>query len=51
MKNEIEQAIKELKVGKSAGCDNISAELIKNGGDSIVNVLLKICNEVWRSKM
>ena len=50
LKTEIEQAIKELKVGKSAGCDNIPAELIKNGGDSTVNVLLKICNEVWRNK-
>ena len=51
MKNEIEQAIKELRVGKSASYHNISAELIKNGGDSTFNVLLKICNEVWRSKM
>ena len=48
--SEVEWAIRELKRGKSPGADNITAELIPGGGDSIVKVLHKLCNEILRTK-
>ena len=47
---EVEWAMTELKGGKSLGADNIRAELIQGGGDSIVKVLHKLCNEILRTK-
>ena len=49
LRSEIEEAIKYLKNGKAAGIDNITAELLKNGGDSTVDLLHKLCNRVWRT--
>ena len=46
---EVEAAVKSLKKGKSAGVDNIPAELFQQGGEAMVNVLLAICNKVWRT--
>ena len=46
---ELEATIHSLKKGKAAGVDNIPAELVKAGGETIVNVLLDICNKIWTS--
>ena len=46
---EVEAAVKSLKKGKSAGVDNIPAELLKQGGEAMVNALLIICNKIWRT--
>ena len=43
---EVEAAIHSLQKGKAAGVDNIPAELVKAGGETIVNVLLDICNKI-----
>ena len=33
-------------MGKSAGIDNIPAELIKAGGNIVIQILLDICNKI-----
>ena len=38
----VEIAVAALKYGKSAGVDNIPAELVQVGGESMINVLTKI---------
>ena len=55
MREKIEKVINLLKCNKSPGRDNIPSELIKCGGKSIIEVLLKICNTTlttgeWPSK-
>lgn len=50
LKTEIEQAIKELKRNKAPGIDNITAELIKAGGDTIVNALHVLLNKIYYSE-
>ena len=47
---EVEAAVKSLKKGKSAGVDNIPAELLQQGGEAMVNALLIICNKIWRTE-
>ena len=44
---EIKNAIKKLKNGKAAGCDNIPPEAIKAGEDTSEEVLLDLCNRIW----
>ena len=40
-------AIKKLKKGKVAGCDNIPPEAIKAGGETPKEVPLDLCNRIW----
>ena len=47
LESEVEAAIQALKMGKSAGIDNIPAELIKAGGHIVIQILLDICNKIW----
>jgi len=49
LREEVENAIKSLKTGKSAGNDNIPAELLKSGGNSVVDILTAICNKIWET--
>ena len=49
LREEVEAAISSLKSGKAAGVDNIPAELIKHGGESVVAMLLRICNKIWQT--
>ena len=49
MKSEIEWAIKSLKDGKSPGCDNIQAEMIKASGEEGIDVYHKLCTKIWES--
>ena len=44
--SEVESAMKPLTTNKSAGIDNIPAELIKNGGEVVTTALLDICNKI-----
>ena len=50
LKDEFINAIKSLKDGKSPGNDNISSELLKHGGDAIVNVFPELCQKSWSMK-
>jgi Reverse transcriptase (RNA-dependent DNA polymerase) len=50
-REEIEGALKYLKNNKaSAGSDSISAELLKNGGPNLVNVLHELIQQAWTSE-
>ena len=50
LKDEVINAIKSLKDGKSPGNDNLPSELLKNGGDAIVNVFTELCQKSWSMK-
>ena len=44
----MEAAVKALKMGKSAGVDNIPAELVQAGGEAMIDILTTICNKIWK---
>ena len=48
LREEIEAAVKALKMGKSAGVDNIPAELVQAGGEAMIDILITICNKIWK---
>ena len=48
-REEVEIAVASLKKGKSAGVDNIPAELVQAGGETMIDVLTEICNRIWRT--
>ena len=45
----MEAAVKALKMGKSAGIDNIPAELVQAEGETTIDILTAICNKIWRT--
>ena len=49
LREEVEIAVASLKKGKSAGVDNIPAELVQAGGETMIDVLTEICNGIWRT--
>ena len=49
LREEVEIAVASLKKGKSAGVDNIPAELVQAGGETMIFVLTEICNRIWRT--
>ena len=49
LQEEVEAAVKSLKPGKSAGVDNIPAELIQAGGETMIDALLNICSEILQT--
>ena len=49
LREEVEAAVKALKMGKSAGVDNIPAELVQAGGEVMIDILTAICNKVWKT--
>ena len=48
-REEDEIAVASLKKGKSSGVDNIPAELVQAGGETMIDVLTEICNRIWRT--
>jgi hypothetical protein len=48
-KAEILQAIDKLKIHKAEGFDGISAEVIKDKSDILVDILTKVVGASWRS--
>ena len=44
---EIEQAVKQLKVGKAKGQDNISCEMLRTLKQDGVGVLCKLFNQIY----
>ena len=49
LREEVETAVKSLKKGKSAGADNVPAELVQAGGETMISALLTICNKIWQT--
>ena len=47
---EVENAVKTLKNNKACGWDRIAAETIKKGGNTMNQMLLKICNLAWSER-
>ena len=45
----MEAAVKALKIRKSAGVDNIPAELVQAGGKAMIDILTAICNKIWKT--
>ena len=40
LRKEVEAAVQSLKKGKSAGIDNIPAELVQAGGEAVITALM-----------
>ena len=49
LRGEVEAAVQSLKKGKSAGVDNIPAELFQAGGEDVITALTTICNKIWQT--
>ena len=45
----MDAAVKVLKMGKSAGVDNIPAELVQTGGKAMIDILTSICNKIRKT--
>lgn len=46
---EIREAVRKLKGGKAAGICNISAEMLKAGGEAMIRELHAILSAMWHS--
>ena len=46
---EVEAAVQSLKQGKSAGANNIPADLIQADGEDVITALTAICNKIWQT--
>ena len=49
-REEVERAVKKLQNGKAAGDDRIVAELVKNGGETMIDWLVELIQEVWKTR-
>ena len=49
LREEVEAAVKSPKEGKSAGVDNIPAELVQAGGEAMIYALHIICSKIWQT--
>ena len=49
LRREVEAAVQSLKKGKSAGVNNIQAELVQAGGEDVSTALMTICNKIWQT--
>src|SRR5277367_4523890 len=45
--DEVREALKEMKGGKAAGVDNITPEMIKEGGEEMVGWMCKLFNKAF----
>jgi len=45
----LEEAISKLKPRKAPGIDGIEGVLIRNGGETMVKIMHKICNKIWQT--
>ena len=49
LREEVEAAVTSLKKRKSAGVDNIPAELVQAGGEAMIDALHIICSKIWQT--
>ena len=49
MTHGCDAAVQSLKKGKSAGVDNITAELVQAGGEDIITALNTIWSRIWQT--
>ena len=50
LRREVEAAVQSLKKGKSAGVDNIPAELVQAGGKNVITAITTIYNKIWQTR-
>ena len=48
-RRRVEAAVQSPKKGKSAGVDNIPAELVQAGGEEVITDLTTICDKSWQT--
>ena len=48
-RREVEAAVQSLKKRKSAGVDNVPAELVQAGGEDVITAFTTICNKIWQT--
>ena len=48
-RKEVAAAVQSLTKGKSAGMDNIPAELVKAGGEDVITAVTTICDKIWQT--
>ena len=49
LREDVEAVVKALKMGKSAGLDNIPAGLVQAGVEAMIDILTSICNKIWKT--
>ena len=49
LRKEVKAAVQLLKKGKSAGVDNIPAELVQADGEDIITTLTITCHKIWQA--
>ena len=49
LRREVEAAVHLLKKGKSAGVDNIPAELVQASGEDVITALTTIWDKIWQT--
>ena len=49
LRENVEAEVKAVNMGKSAGVNSIPAELVKAGGDAVINVLTSVCNIILKT--
>ena len=50
LRRKVEAAVQSLKKGKSAGVENIPAELVQAGGEDVITAITTICNKIWQTE-
>ena len=45
--NELRAALRQVSLGKAAGEDEVTAELLKFGGGNLWEVVVRVCREQW----
>ena len=49
-KEEVVNVVKSLKSGKACGIDGISGEILKHGGDELMEMTWKLCRDVFEAE-
>ena len=49
LRGEVGAAVQSLKKWKSAGVDNIPAELGQAGREDVITALTTVCNKIWQT--
>ena len=45
--NELHAALRQMSLGKAAGEDEVTAELLRFGGANLWDVVVRVCREQW----
>ena len=50
LREEVVGAIKKMTEGKAPGYDSVTAEELKASGEYGIDILHKLCNQIWRNE-